>query len=1021
MEYKFSGTLFLRAPYYSAASFALEKMVDVLADPAFRQALWLASPDFYTALEKKHFCWDQLAKKERHSLYKYYNRMVFRPTPFGAFASFSLAEWKVDTGMELESGAAALLHLLPSRQWQKRLQDKLVGEGQDYDLQANPTLYKIGERYRYVRYQWDVKGKISFQINSLPGEKVNTMLIRKAKNGPIPMSTLLAHLQQVADCSETEGRDYLEFLIREQVLLTEMEAGLTSRYGWQETAGASEKNSVRAAEDFFFKGISAQTAARQQHLQDLHRQANQLVSLPDDTTMQENFYAALERPVRSGGVNLKIKEQIGDTMEVLRRIVIPFTTPNLDSFKEAFRRKFDAQRIPFLAALDPDTGINYGGLNTSMNGSALLDGLSFPEVSRKQQEQEWTAVHRMFLRTWLQNGRRSLHEPVLINDADVEMLPSDFQGFVLPSSLPVMFRMVEDKLVVESAGGATATSLVGRFSVFSERVREFCRELAQAESAASPEVIFAEIHQLSDLHTDNINRRMPVYDYIIHLATYPAETGQKRIALDDLVLSIRGEELILESVSLGKRVIPRLPSAFNFHHNELAMFQMLCDLQFQGLQVNFNFDPEKLFPGMDFYPRFEYANTVLSLAKWCLSEQEKAALLAAPLSLGRLHAFCRQRGVPQRISMGLSDQQLVFNLQNDLEAFFFLDCLRDQKRVVLREYLFPDGSVSAGGRAFAGQLIALLSRNHAVYRGMPGQSKKMQAVRNGRHFLPGSDWLYVKIYCTQESSDRLLTQTIYPVLKANRGLVDCWFFIRYQDPEPHIRLRIRSGKSGTSHLLGELQRKFAQSRYRAYVRALQIDTYQREIERYSPELMEACELCFQAGSEWVMADLASGGRRKGEPVNLAPFCLVYRMAGVFFGESGALPGFFRWRAASFLEEFGPGKQLRLDMDNKYRKLSAALQLALENGSVADVDSEQPSETEKLLTIISEIAARAMTWPGEKRFTLIADLIHMQVNRMYHSMQRQHEALICYSLQKYSESLWVRAGLLRSPGNLPARQ
>ena len=83
-EFEFFGEVFLRAPLYSFEEYALDKMPAVLALQSFRNALWLASPDFYQVLAGKNFCWEQLREKERFSVYKYYNRMSFRPTPFGA-------------------------------------------------------------------------------------------------------------------------------------------------------------------------------------------------------------------------------------------------------------------------------------------------------------------------------------------------------------------------------------------------------------------------------------------------------------------------------------------------------------------------------------------------------------------------------------------------------------------------------------------------------------------------------------------------------------------------------------------------------------------------------------------------------------------------------------------------------------------------------------------------------------------------------------------------------------------------
>jgi thiopeptide-type bacteriocin biosynthesis protein len=1008
MDYQFASALLLRAPYYSTTDYGLERLTEILEDPAFRDAIWLASPDFYELLEKANFSLQQLNKKAQHSLNKYLNRTHFRPTPFGSFATISMTDWHPDRQIMLGSDQDCRLQTLPSREWNHDLEMALLTAEKDFLVRTNPTLHRIGGRLRYTGYYWNDKGKIHFQVKAIPAEKINLMLTGEAKAEPVLKSSLLEQLLKTADCSQEEAQSYLNFVIQEQVLLAEFTGNLTSRFGWNGPSHQREKYASRGEATAFFQTLFTQNQGRIENLPALYKQLSGKVPLPNGRNVHRNFYVALRRPVTSGGVDVKIKDRLQKAIEVLRRIVPPFTTPNLKKFKEAFGQKFEAQRVPFLTALDPDSGINYGGLYTAGSGQGLLDGLSFPQRTGSLKEQEWSKVHRMFLRIWLDNTLRGAFEPVVIRDEDLEGLEYQFDGYALPPSFPVLFSPADGKLIIESAGGATGTSLIGRFSVFSAEIEQFCREIALAESSANPEVVFAEIHQLSDLHSDNINRRMPLYEHVIHLVTYPEDGTQQHISLNDLLLSLRGDELILESVSLGKRIIPRLPTAYNFHHNELAMFQMLCDLQFQGLQANLNFDPEKLFPGMSYYPRIEYRDTVLSMAKWHLDEQEKAFLLGMPLSIGRLHSFRNRRGMPCKVSLGISDQQLIFNLENDSEALFFLESLREQQRPTVREYLPPDGSVRKGNKVYAGQLIALIQNEQPVYKGI-GTIGHQKMPRPRRHFLPGSEWLYLKIYCTPESSNRLLKKAIHPVFVANRGLIDCWFFIRYQDPEPHIRLRIRSSLDGVGHLLRALERKLSQKQHQGFVRALQTDTYQREIERYSPELMEAVELCFQAGSEWVVADLMSGSHSKDRSANFTAFHLIYQMAQVFLNGETELINFFGWRAETFLKEFGDARQLRLDMDHKYRLWRSELATALRGSDTNKTFKKfNPRIPVSIMEIVSEISTKSKNWGEEKRLVLLADLVHMQVNRMYNHLQRQHEALICYALHKYASSQFARS-------------
>ena len=60
-----------------------------------------------------------------------------------------------------------------------------------------------------------------------------------------------------------------------------------------------------------------------------------------------------------------------------------------------------------------------------------------------------------------------------------------------------------------------------------------------------------------------------------------------------------------------------------------------------------------------------------------------------------------------------------------------------------------------------------------------------------RTYIPGDQWLYFKIYTGFKTADLLLREVIPRI--ANQLLaghiISKWFFIRYSDPELHLRLR----------------------------------------------------------------------------------------------------------------------------------------------------------------------------------------------------------------------------------------
>jgi len=68
-----------------------------MLDPIFQHALKVASVELFRELEKHDFQYDSLNEKLRIATFKYYNRMSYRTTPFGAFASVSTSSWTKQT------------------------------------------------------------------------------------------------------------------------------------------------------------------------------------------------------------------------------------------------------------------------------------------------------------------------------------------------------------------------------------------------------------------------------------------------------------------------------------------------------------------------------------------------------------------------------------------------------------------------------------------------------------------------------------------------------------------------------------------------------------------------------------------------------------------------------------------------------------------------------------------------------------------------------------------------------------
>lgn len=124
-----------------------------------------------------------------------------------------------------------------------------------------------------------------------------------------------------------------------------------------------------------------------------------------------------------------------------------------------------------------------------------------------------------------------------------------------------------------------------------------------------------------------------------------------------------------------------------------------------------------------------------------------------------------------------------------------------------------------------------------------------------RIFLPGSEWLYLKLYLGDKSADAILYNQIKQLVHYLKTIeaIDKWFFIRYNDPEFHLRVRFHLVDPYLSNIvLQSINEFFLQKVNLHIIWNIQLETYKREIERYNDILIEDVESIFCINSECIL-------------------------------------------------------------------------------------------------------------------------------------------------------------------------
>lgn len=276
-----------------------------------------------------------------------------------------------------------------------------------------------------------------------------------------------------------------------------------------------------------------------------------------------------------------------------------------------------------------------------------------------------------------------------------------------------------------------------------------------------------------------------------------------------------------------------------------------------------------------------------------------------------------------------------------------------------------------------------------------------------RDFCLGSEWLYYKIYTGVKTSDYILLEKLQPVISnlESEKIIEKWFFIRYQDPEEHIRIRFLV--KNTKNIFTTIQAFypiFNELLKQNLVWNIQTDTYKREIERYGKTTMIDSEFFFWKDSKMTLQYIEAKSRfSTPEMPLLFSFYAINSFLNSFNLSIGEKLSLMDNLQNSFKIEFETGKEQKKEMSKSYASLYPQMNILLEAASkknfreitkIVNQKSKQTAKKALNIKIKSEISLKS----------LLASHIHMMINRQYTSKQRTYELIIYDHLYRYYKTL-----------------
>ncbi len=738
-----------------------------------------------------------------------------------------------------------------------------------------------------------------------------------------------------------------------------------------------------------------------------------------NVSAEENqlFQVDLFRDTELNVLDNSIKMQLSDAIRFMDKFSFIKDNSVLNKFKERFLEKYADSEVPLLVALDTETGVGYKANDTS-GSSELIDDLKFNIQSNKEMSFVWTQQQEIIFQKYL-DAIKNDKEVINLTDDDFKNIPQ--KEFQAPYTMSVMFRVLNKngKLQVKNCGGSSAGNLLGRFAHGNKEIQSIVSEICEYEKKQIPDKIIAEISHLPESRLGNILQRPIFREFEIpYLANSILELSNQ-ILPENMVVSIKNGQVVLRDKILDKEIVPRLTNAHNYSQNALPVYHFLADLQTQHFQKSgFGFDWGVLGYSAKFLPRVEYKGTVISPAMWRLQRNDFQLLLdMSSVSDSAIFKWRQEHNIPDTVVLMESDNELTVNFKNIISVNMFISCLKRKNQITLSEFCFDENNhfvEDENKKGYTNEFIAIIfSPNSTPALEKVIKNASIHTVQE--KFYPGEEWIYLKIYCGIKVADFILLNAIKPLMEElkHKGLIDNWFFIRYSDPNWHIRLRVHITKLDNlniaMYLLTTRLNEFIRN---GIVQKVQQDVYVRELERYGFDKIALAESFFQIDSECVLNFLELIDGEKGERLRwqFSVRC-IDDLLSIFQYSLEEKMKLMESIRTGYFNEHGGNKDLKIQLDTKYRKLKMNVGFILDPNNLRSVELEPlqslfEKRNSNLEILFKELAS---TKKINSIFIdgLLTSYIHMMLNRLFFSRQRTFELVIYDLLNRHYKSLLAR--------------
>ncbi|EPM73065.1 lanthionine biosynthesis protein LanB [Pseudomonas syringae pv. theae ICMP 3923] len=1053
MPYKLNALDFfvLRTPLFPLSSavelgHALRKIpidyITIRANQILMEALWLGNRRLYQYIVEGTV--DKYAAA--HAIERYILRMCYRSTPFGIFAGISVGDIESESSLILEPPHLSRRHVT--------IDVDYIGEAEKLvaDSDPNPqsryswnSTYLMDLGYSHYLTEQIVESTKVYKLNVLHGENKYYSLWASAEAG-ISFSefTKLAKVKFPKMANHDIVEDW-HCLVRKKLIEPCARYHTTGESRFERFSQAL--NAIDSLKDVAEVYRTLITDIKRINTDIRYDAVNDYASIEErlaahSALRHEN--AVHVSLVKSSRKMVLSKAYIDSLLEGLAALITSKSDqlPALSAFAARFQEKYGAEEVPLIIATDPNLGIGYG--DSVRIPDKLFDANYFRNTETYSEPFVVDSINRKAIRLINENSAQGNFHSIdlkiseLADSGGTEHSRNSVVGLVgqfveVREGQQWLFHPL--KIVPNSA-----ITWLGRFGESSPKLLKNLHRVAALEQDIAKDSILADIIYVPIDRSRNITGRPSLRNYEINCVIGSGIDSEFQIHLNDLMVSVVNGQVILRSVRLGKRVIPRPTCAHStaLPHNP-AIYQFLGAVSKQCTDVGFpDFTPALKVLGH--LPRMTAGRLILSPEKWFFDSSTIRHLLSINERNGVIEMIRHIMTVfklPRCITMTLEAGPLELNLSDIIHQSIFVKELKQISDIEIMESMSQSSGspvIDVQGCHYAHEVfLPMLLRTDTTANGPYEVPNKLPRILRSKlnawadlfpgnpvsvnaefqpAFQPTSNWLYLKIPCSVTLANKLLTSYLFPAIDQAQleGYVSEWFFIRYDEDCPHLRIRL---KGDTEFLLNSWIPELINNRPPFLSRQLifSLETYVPEYYRYGGVAgVRFAQTLFFLDSQMIAKFLNyhsfAESNIEGIDFILASLDRLLSSLALTLDQKYFL---MNRQCTKYFLEFQVKGNDKAFLDRNFRNIynDSSVLYSIAEGATPTL----PTHLDELILVRDAGITELLRWEKNSLTLLTAvrlqAYVHMSCNRFFSTDRRLREMLVCDLLRRSYEKNLIR--------------